>query len=188
MNLKKAIENRCDCKRFDLKKVDWRKVVRAIDFARYTQGVGNHFGVRFIMVTDEGKISRLADACQQKFVGGANMVVVAVSDDKSMVRSYGDRASEYCRKHGGAVVQNFLLGLESEGLSTCWVLYFVDEQVKDVLGIPGGAAIEGIFPIGRMNKKARSEKRVRKLDNILFFEEWGNKKMEPTVKVGRDAI
>ena len=187
MKLKDAIENRIDVKRFDLKKPDWRKIIRAIDVARFGTSAGNHFSVRFILVTDEDVIQKLADASQQSFIGKAKSVVVVASDPAGLVRSYGDRGVKYCRLQAGVAIQNFLLGLEEEKLVTSWVWYFEDEQVKRVLGIPEGVNVEGIFPVGVQTKVAGKAKRNVKLENILFFGKYGEKKMVGHTKLSRDA-
>jgi len=188
MKLRDAIEGRVDVKRFDLKAPDWRKVVRAIDAARFAPTAGNHFSARFILVRNEDAIGKLAAASQQSFVGKAKMAVVVVSDDSGLVRSYGDRGEGYGRRHCGAAIENFLLALEAEGLVTSWVWHFVEEQVRRVLGVPDGVKVEGIFPIGGKTKVASREKRNVELENILFFGKYGERKMEPKVEVGRGAV
>ena len=108
MKLRDAIKNRVDVKRFDLKKPNWRKVLRAIDAARFGTSAGNHFSTRFILVQDEKLIKKIVDACQQDFIGRSKCVVVAVSDPSSLVRSYDERGERYCRLQAGAANQNFL--------------------------------------------------------------------------------
>jgi nitroreductase len=188
MNLRDAVEKRADAKVFDFKKPDWRKVVRAIDFARFAPAAGNYFSTRFILVSDEDVISRLAAASQQPFVGRAKTVVVVVSDNKGLIRAYAERGEMYSRQHVGAAIENFLLGLENEKLITSWVWYFVDEQVRRILDIPEDVSVEGIFPIGAKAKVSRIEKRSAKLDNILFFGKYGNKKMVPDVIASREVV
>ncbi len=188
MKLRDAIENRTDIKRFDLKKPDWRKIIHAIDAARFASTAGNHFSARFILVDDEDIIRKLADASQQGFVASAKSVVVVVNDDSALVRSYGKRGEDYGKKHVGSAIQNFLLALEDEKLVTSWVWYFVDEQVRRVLSIPESVKVEGIFPIGKKPKSVVASKRVSKLENVLFFGKYGERKMVPTIKHTRDAI
>ena len=182
MKLRDAIESRTDVKRYDAKAPDWRKIVRAIDAARFGTNAGNHFATRFILIDDEEVIAELSGASQQVFVGKAKAVVVVVSDPSKLVRSYDDRGDKYCRLQAGVAIQNFLLALEAEKLMTSWVWYFADEQVKRLLSIPGGANVEGIFPIGNKSKIVSHEKkREVKLDNIMFFGKYGNKKMTPAI-------
>ena len=188
MKLRDAIEARTDVKRYDLGKPNWRKVVRAIDAARFGTSAGNHFATRFILVSDEDVIRKLGEASQQPFVGKAKMAVVVVSDPSSLIRSYDERGDKYCRLQAGVAIQNFLLALEEENLVTSWVWYFDDSYVKRILSIPDGVKVEGIFPVGGRTKVAGQEKRSVKLDNILFFGKYGEKKMVGSVKHTRDAI
>jgi len=189
MKLRDAIKKRKDVKVYDLTAPDWRSIVRAIDAARFATSAGNHFSVRFILISDKKVIEKLTDICQQKFVGKASYLVVAVNDPSSLIRSYGERGEGYCAKQVGAAVQNFLLALEEEKLVTSWVWYFADEQVKSLLDIPDSARVEGIFPIGReIRIKKRPSRGPVKLDNILFFGKYGESKMKPHTKHSRDAI
>jgi nitroreductase len=86
------------------------------------------------------------------------------------------------------VIENFLLGLEEEGLVTSWVWYFVDEQVRRILGIPASVKVEGIFPIGKKTKISEKDKRNVKLDNILYFGKYGEVKMVGDIKHSRDSV
>ena len=65
MKLRDAIESRASVRKFHHKKPDWRKVIRAIDAARFAPSAGNQFVMRFIMVSDEKKIKEIA---QEKMV------------------------------------------------------------------------------------------------------------------------
>lgn len=188
MKLRDAIEGRKSVKRFDRKKPDWRKIVRAIDAARFAPSAGNQFAIKFILVSDEKVISKLAVAAQQDFVGTAQYVVVAVSDDSNLVRSYEERGVRYAAQQGGAAIQNFLLALTEQGLVTTWVGHFYDEQVKRALKIPEKLHVEAIFPIGLETKIGTKPKRKMKLDYILYFNKWGMKEMVGPIKMTREAI
>ena len=187
MKLRDAIEKRQDIKRFDLKTPNWRAIIRAIDAARFAPTAGNQFSTRFILITDAVVIKKLSEASQQSFVGKAKSVVVVVSDNSALIRSYGERGEKYSSHHVGAAIENFLLALEEEKLVTSWVWYFVDEQVKNILEIPEKVVVEGIFPIGRLTKITSGKKRSEKLDNILYFGKYGEREMTPSVVVGRNA-
>ena len=171
------------------KKPNWRKIIRAIDAARFAPSAGGQFALKFILVSDEKKIAELAAAAQQDYVGTAKFVVVAVSDDSKLVRSYGDRGVRYSSLQAGAALQNFWLALTELGLCTTLVGYFYEDQVKSVLDIPDELKVEAIFPIGKETKIKGSE-RVAKphLDNILYFDKWKNKKMTPQSKVSIEAV
>ena len=187
MDLIDAIKKRRSIKKFSKNKPDWRKIIRAIDAARYAPSAGNNFIMKFILVSDKDKIKELEKAAQQSFVGDAQYVVVAVSDDSKLVRLYKERGTRYSSQQSGAAIENFLLALTEFSLETTWIGYFYEEQVKRVLGIPEEKTVEAIFPIGLLAKGSKLEKRKKiDLENTLYFEKWENKLMTPRTKLPID--
>ncbi|MGC9309395.1 MAG: nitroreductase family protein [Candidatus Nanoarchaeia archaeon] len=183
MDLDKAIKTRISVRDFLNKKPDWRKILRAIDAARFAPMAGNLFNLKFIVVKDEKQINKLKEACQQDFVA-APYIVVVVSNPEKATRNYDERGEKYTKQQAGAAIENFLLALNQEGLSTCWTGHFVDEQVKKILELPDKMDVEGIFPIG-IASKDRTKRQVKtkiELDDILYFDKWDNKYLEPKTK------
>ncbi len=188
MQLEDAIKERKSVRRFDLKEPDWRKIIRAIDMARFAPSAGGQFVAKFILVSDEKKIKELGAASQQEFVGTAKYIVVVVSDESALVRDYGKRGNRFCSQQAGAAIENFLLALVGQKLVTTWVGYFYKEQVRRTLEIPEGLHIEALFPIGIETKiKSKSEKK-EKLEDVLYFDKWKNNKMIPRVKMSREVV
>ena len=97
---------------------DWRKVIRAIDAARFIPAAGNKYNLKFVMVSDPDLISQIGEACQQHFISEASYIVVCVSDEEQLEKIYGDRGRRYTAQQAGAALENFLLALTEEGLAT----------------------------------------------------------------------
>jgi nitroreductase len=189
MDLDKAIKTRKSVRRFTTEDVDWRDVIKAIDVARFAPMAGGIFSLRFIFVHDEKKIKRLAEASQQDFVGKASYVIVVVSDDSKVVRSYGkERGEKFARQQAGAAMQNFWLKLTEMGLATCWVGYFDDNIVRDVLQIPDEIIVEAMFPIGEETKIKTPEKKKADLENYIYFNKWKQSFWEPRTIVSHKAM
>ncbi len=176
MQLDDAIKERKSVRKFSLRKPDWRDIIECIDSARYAPMAGGDFSVKFILVSDKEKINKIAEACQQDFVSTAHYLVVVCSKPERTINAYGKRGEIFARQQSGAVMQNFMLKIEEKKLATCWVGHFVESQVKHELGIGGDANVEAIFPIGYAFEKTKPSKRIN-LDNVLYFEKYGNKKM-----------
>ena len=183
MDLDKAIKSRSSVKKFNSKKPDWRDIIECIDLARFAPMAGGNFSVKFILVDDKEKISQIAEACQQNFVGTAHYVVVACSNPGRTENAYGKSAEAYVRQQAGAAIQNFLLSIENHGLSSCWVGYFVEDQVKRALNIPEETQVEAVLPIGFEFEKKRTKKAKIELDSILFFNKYGQRKMKESRKL-----
>jgi len=178
MELDKAIRSRTSVRKFKSKKPDWRNIIKCIDAARYAPMAGGNYTLKFILVDEPKKIEKIKDACQQDFVSQASYVVVVCSNPSRTINAYGDKGKIFTRQQAGAAIQNFLLKITESGLSTCWVGYFVESQIKRTLKIPKEIHVEGVFPIGFEYEKKRTQKAKIDLDNILYFNEYGEKKMK----------
>ncbi|MCK9595694.1 nitroreductase family protein [Candidatus Pacearchaeota archaeon] len=184
MELDKAIQNRHCVRKFNpKKKPDWRDIIEAIDSARYAPMAGGNYTLKFIVVSDEDKINKIAEACQQQFIAQVKYIVVVCSNPSRPSNLYGKESAKiWTRQQAGAAMQNFFLKIIESGLSTCWVGYFVEEQIKRELKIPDNIDIEAIFPIGYEKEKARTRKAKIDLDRILYFDSYGNVKMDKPEK------
>ena len=177
MELDKAIKERKSTRKFSHEKPDWRDVIECVDSARHAPMAGGDFSIKFILVSEKEKIHKIAEACQQDFVGKAHYVVVVCSTPERTVNTYGKRAEIYLRQQAGAAIQNFLLKIEEKKLATCWIGHFVDDMIKRELKIPNNANVEAVLPIGYSFEKTKLSKKAN-LDNILFFEKFNKKTMK----------
>jgi nitroreductase len=178
MDLSKAIKNRHSVRKFKEKKPDWRDIVECIDVARYAPMAGGNYTLKFILVSDKEIIEKLAEASQQPFVGKVRYVVVVCSNPSRTINAYGKKGEVYVRQQAGAAMQNFWLKLVETGLSSTWVGHFVEEQVKRSLKIPENIQVEALFPVGYEFEKKYTRREKIDLDNILYFDEYGNEKMK----------
>jgi len=186
MEFDKVLQSRKSVRRFSPKKPDWRDIIEAIDAARFAPMAGNEFTPRFILVNDQKKIQKIADASQQLFISEASFLVVVCSSPSKAKIGFGERGDIYVRQQAGAAIENFLLKLEDLGLATCWVGHFVDEQIKEILEIPEDIIVEAIFPVGYESIiKGAKERRRHKpnLDFYLYFNKWKEKRMVPLEKL-----
>jgi nitroreductase len=183
MELNKAIQSRRSIRKFSDKKPDWRKIIEAIDAARYAPMAGNIFSLKFILIDEQEKINKIADWATQDFIKKAKYAVVFVTEPSRTLNAMGkEKGEEYCRQQAGAAIQNFLLKLTEFGLSTCWIGYFNENKIKTLLKIDDECKIEAIFPIGYANEKP-GKRNVRDLNNFLYFNEWDNERMKKEKRV-----
>jgi len=181
MNLNKAIQSRRSVRSYKTKTPSWKRIIEAIDAARYAPMAGNIFTLNFILVNDEKKIKEIAKWSSQEFIADAKSLVVFLTNPSRTVNAYGPKIGQtFCRQQAGAAIQNFLLKLEEYKLSTCWIGLFNENKIKTLLKIPEGHQIEAMFPIGILNEKLK-KRNLRDLNNFLYFDQHGNKRMK-TIK------
>jgi len=183
MDLDKSIKERHSVRKFSSKKPDWRKIVDCIDVVRYAPTAGHNSTVKIILVDEKSKILEIAEECQQDFVGQVHYLVVVCSSPSRLINAYGERGEKFNNQQSGAAIENFLLKLESEGLATCWVGYFDEDNIKNLLKIPEDIHIEAILPIGYEFEKPRTKKFRIELEQILYFNDYKNKKMKSSKKI-----
>lgn len=182
MDLDKAIQNRKSVRKFSSRKPDWRDIIECVDASRYAPAAAGNFISKFIVVSDKEKIQKIADAAQQDFIAQAHYVVVVCTNDLRLTNQFGKKGGVYARQQAGAAIQNFLLKAEEKGLDCCWVGQFVESQIKDILKIPDNAVVEAVFPVGYEYKKNAVSAKID-LNRILFFDKYGNEKMNNPKKL-----
>ncbi|MBN2105638.1 SagB/ThcOx family dehydrogenase [bacterium] len=88
-------------------------------------------------------------ALDQGFLTQAGVVMVITGIYERTAVKYGDRAGRYVHMEVGAVCQNVALQCESLGLSTVVVGAFDDDQISQVLKLPGNEHPLAILPLGK---------------------------------------
>lgn len=186
MELDKAIQERHSVRKYKDETPDWRDILECIDSMRFAPMAGGIFPLRIILIDKPELIQKLTEAAQQHFISNVDYVVVVCTDPKMVQNAYEERAERYCRQQAGAAIENFLLKIQEKGLGSCWVGAFNDEQVQRELGVPEGTFVEAMLPVGIEQKKYIQIRGKRKtkpnIDNALFFNEYGNKKMKSPTK------
>jgi nitroreductase len=182
MDLDKTIKARRSIRKFKSTKPDWREIIECIDAMRYAPMAGNNFSIKTILVDEETKIKEIADAAQQHFVGQAEYILVVCTTPSRTETSYGEKGKVFLRQQAGAAIQNFLLKITEKKLATCWIGYFSEKEIKRILNIPEEIQVEALFPIGYSLQKPELKRKLE-LDAFLYFNEYGNKKMNKVQKI-----
>ena len=177
MDLDKAIKERHNVRSFKkTKKIEYQKVIEAIDAASKAPLAGNITAVNFILVQDKEKIRALAVAAQQDFLEQVDYIIVVCSDRKDLERNYYERGKSYAKQQAGAAIENMLLKITDLGLAACWVGAFSDQTVKRILDIPDEIDVEAMIPVG-LELGQTKQKPKPNLDRVLYYDKWKNKFM-----------
>jgi nitroreductase len=185
MDLDKVLKTRASIKKYSLKKPKYDKVIDAIEAANLAPSPGNLPILKFIIIEDEEKIDKIAQACQQQFIKKAQILVVVCSDSKRTKIMYDKRTDKYIKHHAGAAIENFLLKITDMKLASCWIGAFSEVTIKDELKIPYEIEVEAVLPIAYQSKPDKTKQKSKpNLGNIIFFEKWGNKYKKEIRRIG----
>jgi nitroreductase len=162
MEVFEAIKNRYSCRSYLAKPVPEEKLKKILEAARLAPSAHNAQEWKFVVVKDVRKKEEVAEAAGQSFIAEASVVIVAVSLDPEHIMSGGTPAYAVDL---AIAMEHIALQAVEEGLGTCWIGAFDQEEVKKILSIPKGCKVVVLMPIGYPADKPKSKIR-KKLDEI----------------------
>ena len=146
MDVMEAIRSRRSIRSWQKKPIEAEKLQRVLEAGRLAPSANNRQPWRFVVVTDEGLRKQLIKAASdQTFVGQAPVVLVGCAVETDRVMTCG----QHCYPIDLAIAMTSMtLAAVAEGLGTCWIGAFHEDQVKSVLGIPEEVRVVQLMPLG----------------------------------------
>ena len=173
MHVYEAIHTRRSVRKYRPDSIPQEVLTRVLDAARIAPSGSNRQPTRLIVVTDDEIKAKLIPMCHdQAFVASAPVVIVACGRDIKYNR--GEWMGR-CAMIVDVViaVDHLTLAARAEGLGTCWIGSFSDEQVKAILRIPEGWHVIALTPLGSPTGQPFVDTTDRKpLEEIVFYDTW----------------
>lgn len=140
-----------------------------LEAARLAPSAKNFQEWRFIAVQDEKTRQKLmAAANNQGFVGEAPVVIACCATNTEYVM----RCGQLCYPIDLAIaIDHMTLQAVEEGLGTCWIGSFYEDQVKSILGVPKDIRVVGLLTLGYPGDRIRPKNRLP-LEQIVSFDKW----------------
>lgn len=167
MELQEAIRKRKSIRDYEDKPVPDEKLMKVLEAARMAPSAGNRQNWKFIVVRDEKLRQELSQAAAgQAHVAKAPVVIAAVALVPDFVMPCG--VPPYAVDLAIAV-DHMTLAAADEGLGTCWIGRFSQEEARNILKIPEKYRIVALLPLGYPNQEGRPKVR-KSLDEIVCYE------------------
>jgi nitroreductase len=128
-------------------------------------------GIHYIVVQDKEKVKAVWKAVGQrkKFAEAPMFIIGAIAEKGSGMNGNG---LKYFPVDFGICFEHLILAATAEGLATCWIGWFNEEKIKEVLGIPNEYRVLGITPLG-YSTETKDEVTDRKpLNTIVHYEKF----------------
>ena len=145
------------------------KIDRILEAARLAPTWANLQGVHYIVVQEPENVKAIWRAIDQseKFMEAPMFIVGTISEEFS-----GERGIKYYPVDFGICFEHLILAATAEGLATCWIGYFNEKEIKQILKIPKKYKVLGITPLG-YSVKPKGEVRDRKpIEEIVHYEKF----------------
>lgn len=167
MEVKEAIQTRRSVRAYQDKEVPEEKIKKVLEAARSAPSANNQQPWKFIVVRDPKNREKLTRAAaNQSFVGEAPVIIVAVALQPESVMRCG--VPKYPVDLAIAVDHMTLLAVD-EGLGTCWIGAFYQDEVRKILNIPEKYKVVALLPLGFPADKPGSKFR-KPLEEMVCYE------------------
>jgi nitroreductase len=170
MSVLEIIKKRRSVRRFKSDPIPEEAIDKLIEAIIWAPSAGNLQSRKFYFVFREDLKEKLAKAAlNQNFIAQAPLIIVACGDER-IVENYGQRGKEiYMICEVAASIQNLMLVATEQGLGTCWIGAFNEEDVKEILNLPENLKPIAIIPVGWPAGEPAPPKRVSKTQAVEFI-------------------
>ncbi len=157
--------------------VDNQVVKKVMESARQAPSWKNLQCWRYILVEKEENREKLAESLPSAnparggIVQAPLTVVLCANPEESGV----SQGKEYYLVDAGITMDHLVLAAAAQGLGTCWVAWFKEDPIKELLNIPDPYRVVAMTPLGYPAKEPKDQPR-KELSEIVFAEEWGKTK------------
>ena len=177
----KEIEMRRSIRKYTNKPVEDEKVLQLLESARLAPSGSNTQPWHFIVVKSELTRQKLAKASHdQKWMLTAPVYIVCVADISSRINESKDiildenspqEELKQMIRDTSIAIEHMVLEADTLGLGTCWVAWFIQEEIRPILDIPSDKYVVGIIPVGYADETPKARPR-KKLEEIVHYENW----------------
>ncbi|RQD76777.1 MAG: nitroreductase [Candidatus Syntrophonatronum acetioxidans] len=174
--MEEVVNTRKSVRKYRPDPVDRQVLTKVLEVARKAPSWKNLQCWRYILVEGEGTREKLAEALPsanpaRKGIVQAPLTVVLCANPEESGVSQG---KEYYLVDAGITMEHLVLAAAAQGLGTCWVAWFQEEPVKELLGIPDPYRVVAMTPLGYPAQEPKEQPR-KELSEIVFSEEWGKR-------------
>ncbi len=150
---------------------------KCLEAARFAPSACNSQPWTFIVIDDEKTRNKLAERAfsgiysLSSFAKTAPVYIVVVTQQSSYAARLGGyfKGVQYSLIDIGIACEHFILQATEEGLGTCWLGWFNEKKVKEILGISGGKKVDVIITMGYADTSCLPGKKRKSIKEISRF-------------------
>ena len=171
MDLMEAIKTRRSIRRFRETPVPENLLKEVLNAARLAPSADNAQPWKIIVVRDEQMKQKVTQACNgQKFLVQAPVVLVLCGIPEEAFQTVGGYMSSHVID-ASIALDHVTLAAHSLGLGTCWVAWFKEEKVKDILMIPEDVRVVALTPLGYPDESPERPSR-KNLEELIAYDKY----------------
>lgn len=181
MELKQAVTGRRSIRKYKSTPISHEQVEALLEAARQAPSWANTQCARFVVVRDGQTKNKLAETLTQRnpatdAVKTAPVVIVACAELNKAGYYRGepqtDKGDYWFMFDVALALQNLTLAAYELGMGTVHVGLFDAQKAAQVMGIPKGAVVVELMPLGYPDEQPAPRPR-KELPEIVFYEKYG---------------
>jgi nitroreductase len=171
MNILKAVKERRSIRDFQKRKIPDETVNKLIEALIWAPSAGNLQSRKFYFIKDEKPKKKIAAAAlNQNFIAEAPLVIIGCTDSRISYK-YGERGVHlYSIQDVALSIMGMMLVAYENGLGSCWVGAFREDEVFKILHMPKNLRPVAIVPVGYPSKIPSPPSRVSKKEAAEVIE------------------
>lgn len=166
-------------RKYSHKSVEKEKIDRIIEAGRMAPSACNAQPWKFIVVDDPRLVKKIAVACAAKllgmnsFVAQAPVLIVIIREKPNFSSKVGAtiKNKDYSLIDIGISSENFCLQAKAEGIGSCIIGWFDEEQLRKILSIPRSKRVELIITLGYSLSEHRVKKR-KPIEEVVSYNKY----------------
>lgn len=176
-----TIQKRRSIRKYKDQPVDDDLLLQILDCGRLAPSDSNTQPWNFIVVRSDEMRAKIAEVShKQDWMMGAPVFIVCVADIR--VTTTDDGPMEVNEQTPGigpkqiildtAIAgENMVIAAESLGLGTCWVSWYIQDEIRPVLGIPNDKYVVAVITLGVPDQEPKQRPR-RSITEVVRYERW----------------
>jgi nitroreductase len=159
-----AIKKRRSIRKYKRTVVEKEKLMKVLEAARLAPSAMNRQPYIFVVTSDTETIQKISSACNQQW-DSPTIIAICSFPDKAWVRDDGE---EYWKVDAAVAMTNLSLQACAEGLGTCWIAAFKEDEIKQILGVKE-ARVVAMTPLGYPAEEKGPVTNRKSIDELVQF-------------------
>ncbi len=161
MEFMEVVRKRRSVRSYSDRPVEDEKLEAMLEAARLAPSWVNKQCWHYIILKDKNNIAKVTSATMifNKFLNTAPVLVVVCGDPE---KSGSHNGLDYFLVDVAISLEHFVLAGTDQGLGTCWIGGFNEEQIKEILSIPERIRVVALTPVGYQSEEPTLGEIVRK--------------------------
>ncbi len=171
MKVLEAIQKRRSVRKYKEDPIPEEALLRVLEAARLAPSGKNFQPWEFIIVRDKALKEKLARAsARQFFMARAPIIIVGCGFPDNCYARMG-RYMKSWSVDVTIALEHLILQAQEEGLGTCWIGSFEEDEVKAILNVPDEVKVLALTPLGYPDEIPRFRGR-KSLDEIISYDRY----------------